>query len=126
MILNSYLILTHLYSLISSTLHIFNPHHIPKPLQTKTSNITESHQHSKKFGSKWANAISVISHIMDMAHKSPAWRKRTALNIQPRKCPQANTSTWDQTFATDISEQLTAYSWKKKLFTYLMFFMAQL
>lgn len=112
----TYLILTHLYSLISSTLQILSPHQIPKPLQIRTSKITESHQHSKKLGNKWANAISVISHITDMAHSSPACRNSKALNNHPRKWPQANTSTWDQIFAIDMSEQLTAYSWKIKTF----------
>lgn len=104
--------LTHLYSLISKALQSFNPTHIPNPLQTRTSNIIESHQHSKKFGSKWANAISVISHIIDIAQSKPVCRNRIALNVQPKKWPHANTSTWDQIRDKLISEQLTAYSWK--------------
>lgn len=107
--------LTHLYSLISSALQILSPHHIPNPLQTNTSKIIESHQHSKKLGNKWAKAISVISHIIDIAHNKPACLKSTALNIHPKKCPQAKTSTWDQILDKVKSEQLTAYSWKKVL-----------
>lgn len=110
----THLILTHLYSLISKTLQIFNPHQMPNPLHTKTSKIRESHQHSKKLGNKWANAISVISHIMDIAQRNPACLNKIALNIHPKKWPHANTSTWDHTFAKLISEQLTAYSWKLK------------
>lgn len=105
--------LTHLYSLISRALQILSPHHIPRPLHIKTSSMTESHQHSKKLGSKCAKAISVISHIIDIAHSRPACLNSIALNIHPKKWPQANTSTWDQNLAKLISEQLTAYSWKK-------------
>lgn len=58
---------------------------MPNPLQTKTSSIIESHQHSKKFGSKCANAISVISHMIDIAQSKPVCLKRIALNIHPKK-----------------------------------------
>ncbi|KAL2715995.1 hypothetical protein V1478_013671 [Vespula squamosa] len=51
--------------------HIFNPTQIPRPLHTKTSSIKASHQHSIKFGSKCANAISVTSHITLIAQRIP-------------------------------------------------------
>lgn len=73
-----HLMLAHLYSLISSILQILRPHHMPKPLHSTTSRIMASHQHSTKFGSKCAKAISVISHIIDMAHKIPMCLIRTA------------------------------------------------
>lgn len=63
--------LAHLYSRISRILQIFKPHQIPSPLQTSTSKINASHQHSMKFGNKCANVISVISHITEIAHKMP-------------------------------------------------------
>lgn len=63
--------LAHLYSRISMILTIFKPHQMPNPLQISTSNINASHQHSMKFGSKCANVISVISHMMEIAHKMP-------------------------------------------------------
>lgn len=72
--------LAHLYSRISRILTIFKPHQMPKPLQMSTSNIKASHQHSMKFGSKWANVISVISHIIEIAHRMPTWRMRIAWN----------------------------------------------
>lgn len=108
------LILAHLYSRISSILQIFKPTQIPMPLQIKTSKIKASHQHSTKLGSKWANVISVISHITEMAHKMPMWRISTALKAQPRKWPQAKTSKWPLTRSKEMSEQLTPYSWKRK------------
>jgi len=49
--------LTHLYSLISRHLHIWRPTQMPSPLQSRTSNTSASHQHSTKFGKRWANAI---------------------------------------------------------------------
>lgn len=70
--------LAHLYSLISNILQIFRPHQMPSPLHTSTSKIRASHQHSMKLGSKWAKVISVISHMMDIAHKMPTCRMRTA------------------------------------------------
>lgn len=107
------LMLAHLYSRISSSLQNLRPHQMPSPLQTSTSKIKASHQHSMKLGSKWANAISVISHITDIAHKIPIWRINMAwiekyfffieinsvrleftLNIHPKKWPTANTSKW--------------------------------
>lgn len=102
--------LAHLYSRISNILHIFNPHQMPKPLHINTSSINASHQHSMKLGSKWANVISVISHIIEMAHKMPMCRIRTALNIHPRKWAYANTSTCDQIRSIVMCEQLTPYS----------------
>lgn len=66
--------LAHLYSRISSILHMRRPHQMPKPLQTRTSRMSASHQHSIKFGSKCANVISVISHMIDMAHRIPTCR----------------------------------------------------
>ena len=48
---------SHLYSRISRYWHSFMPIHIPSPLQSKISRMIASHQHSTKFGSKWANAI---------------------------------------------------------------------
>lgn len=63
--------LAHLYSRISSILHIFRPHQMPSPLQISTSKINASHQHSIKLGNKWANVISVISHITEIAHNIP-------------------------------------------------------
>lgn len=54
---SSYLMLTHLYSFISIYLQNFSPIQIPIPLQTRTSSINMSHQHSMKFGNKWAKAI---------------------------------------------------------------------
>lgn len=79
-----YLMLAHLYSLISKILQSFRPHHIPKPLQSNTSNINASHQHSMKFGSKCANAISVTSHITDMAHNMPKCRISRAYRRQAK------------------------------------------
>lgn len=51
------LTLTHLYSRISRHLQIFNPSQMPSPLQSKMSRTMASHQHSTKFGNKWAKAI---------------------------------------------------------------------
>lgn len=65
------LMLAHLYSRISRILQIFRPHQMPKPLHNTTSKIRASHQHSTKFGNRCAKAISVISHIIDMAHRMP-------------------------------------------------------
>lgn len=92
-LLDSYLMLTHLYSLISKALHNLSPQNMPRPLQSKTSKMTESHQHSKKLGKRCAKATSVISHIIDIAQSNPACRNRMALKSHPKKCPQANTST---------------------------------
>lgn len=55
---------------------------------------------------------SVNSHITLMAHNMPKCRTNIALNIQPKKCPQANTSRWLQILSIEISEQLTPYSCK--------------
>lgn len=44
--------LAHLYSRISSILQMRRPHQMPKPLQTRTSRMSASHQHSTKFGNK--------------------------------------------------------------------------
>lgn len=70
--------LAHLYSRISSILQIFKPHQMPRPLQTSTSNIKASHQHSIKFGNKCAKVISVISHIIEIAHRIPICRIKIA------------------------------------------------
>lgn len=70
--------LAHLYSRISSILQIFSPHQIPRPLHISTSKINASHQHSMKLGKRWANVISVISHITEIAHNIPTWRMRMA------------------------------------------------
>lgn len=77
--------LAHLYSRISSILQILKPHQIPRPLQIKTSKINASHQHSTKFGKRWANVISVISHITEIAHRIPTWRIRIAYRFEERE-----------------------------------------
>lgn len=138
--------LTHLYSLISSILQTRRPTQMPSPLQTSTSKIRASHQHSTKLGNRWANAIwnqkifsrtqldlaydlievnvrwedavptSVNSHMTETAHRMPRCRTRMALNAQPRKWASANTSKWFQITSGVTTEQFTPYSWTQCTF----------
>lgn len=104
------LMLAHLYSRISRILQILRPTQIPAPLQSSTSKMRASHQHSMKLGSRWAKVTSVISHMIEMAHNMPMCRMSTALKAQPRKWPQAKTSKWALIRSILISEQFTPYS----------------
>lgn len=51
------LMLSQWYVCISNFLHRYNPIWMPKPLQMIMSNKIASHQHSLKFGRRWAKNI---------------------------------------------------------------------